>query len=115
MTNLKVGDKINIKKDEIKTTYETTFNDILSVLKTNKLSQKEKLKWCSTALEVLELWYKEEKLKSVRTAKKKLIPILQNLVEKGSIENMSLFFDYYKRTYCFCARRDFECFVDYYE
>ena len=115
MSNLKVGDKINIKKKEVKTSYETTFNDILSVLKTNKLSQIEKLKWCSTMLEVLEMWYKEEERKSVKTAKAKLIPTLQNLVEKGSIENMASFFDYYKKTYCFCARRDFECFVDYIE
>ena len=28
---------------------------------------------------------------------------------------MALFFECYKRTYCFCARRDFECFVDYIE
>ena len=96
MSNLKVGDKINIKKKEVKTSYETTFNDILSVLKTNKLSQIEKLKWCSTMLEVLEMWYKEEERKSVKTAKAKLIPTLQNLVEKGSIENMASFFDYYK-------------------
>lgn len=28
---------------------------------------------------------------------------------------MSLFFDYYRRVYSICARRDFECFVDYIE
>ena len=28
---------------------------------------------------------------------------------------MALFFDYYKKVYCFCAQRDFECFVDYIE
>lgn len=115
MSNLKVGDKITLQKKEKSTTLENTFNDILSALKTNKLNELEKIKWCNTALEVLELWYKEEELKSVNVAKKKLIPILQNLIEKGSIENMSSFFDYYKRTYCFCARRDFECFVDYIE
>lgn len=111
----KIGDKIEIKKEEKVSSLEDTFMDILSALKTNKLSQLEKLKWCSTALEVLEMWYRENELKSVRIAKEKLIPILQNLVEKGSIENMSSFFDFYKRTYCFCARRDFECFVDYIE
>lgn len=115
MSNLKVGDKINLQKKEKSTTLENTFNDILSALKTNKLNQLEKLKWCNTALEVLEMWFKEDELKSVTVAKKKLIPILQNLIEKGSLENMASFFDYYKRTYCFCAKRDFECFVDYIE
>lgn len=109
-----IGDKIEIKKEN-NNTFEKTFYDILLALKSNKLNQKEKLKWCSTALEVLEMWFKEEELKSVKIAKLKFIPILRNLVEKGSIENMSSFFDFYKRTYCFCARRDFECFVDYLE
>lgn len=117
MNKLKVGDKIeiNVKQEEKRSTLEETFTDILSALKTNKLNQQEKLKWCSTALEILEMWFREDELKSVKIAKNKLIPILQNLVEKGSIENMSSFFDFYKRTYCFCARRDFECFVDYIE
>ena len=56
MSNLKVGDKINLQKKEKSTTLENTFNDILSALKTNRLNQLEKLKWCNTALEVLEMW-----------------------------------------------------------
>lgn len=111
----KIGDKIEIKKEPENSITEKTFYDILSALKTNKLNQTEKIKWCSTALEVLEMWFKEDPLKAVKVAKAKLIPILRNLIEKGSIENMSSFFDFYKRTYCFCARRDFECFVDYIE
>ena len=116
MKEIKIGDKIDIKlPEEEKTTLEETFLDILSALKSNRLSQKEKIKWCSTSLEVLEMWFKENEMKSVRTAKHRLIPILRNLVEKGSVDHMASFFDYYKRAYCFCARRDFECFVDYIE
>ena len=115
MSNLKIGDKITIQKEKHEETLESTFNDILLALKTNKLDQSEKLKWCSTALEILELWFKEDELKSVSVAKRKLIPILEELVIKGSLEKMALFFDYYKKAYCFCARRDFECFVDYIE
>lgn len=111
---LKVGEKIDIKKEEKQTDMEQTFYDILAILK-SKMSQKEKLKWCSTLFEILEAWFKLDDLKSVRVAKYKLIPVMQKLVEKGSIENMSSFFDFYRRVYSFCARRDFECFVDYIE
>ena len=109
---LKIGQTIQLQKEEKQTSLEQTFNDILSILK-SKMSQSEKLKWCNSAFEVLESWYKQDELKSVRIAKQRFIPILQYLVEKGSIENMSSFFDYYKKGYCFCARRDFECFVDF--
>ena len=115
MNKIKIGDKIEIKKQEKTSSLEGTFVDILSALKSKKLSESEKKQWCSTALEVLELWFKDDELKSVKMAKTKLIPILQDLIEKGSIENMSSFFNFYKKTYCFCARRDFECFVDYIE
>ena len=115
MTKLKIGDKIEIKKEEKASKYESTFTDILVALKSSKLGQKEKLKWCSTALEILDMWFMEDELKSVRVAKKKLIPILESLVEKGSIVNMASFFELYKRTYCFCSKRDLECFIDYME
>lgn len=111
----KIGDKIAIKKEEKQTTLENTFNDILSALKTKKLGQQEKLKWCGSALSILESWFKEDELKSVNVAKHKLIPILEKLIEGSNIDNMALFFDYYKKVYCFCAQRDFECFVDYIE
>lgn len=112
--NYKIGQKIEIKKQEKKSTLEQTFNDIISVLK-SKLNEKEKLKWCDSALAILENLFKENELKSVQVAKQKLIPVLEKLVEGSKLENMPLFFDCYKRTYCFCARRDFECFVDYIE
>lgn len=112
--NYKIGDKIEFKKQEERSVLEPTFNDILLALK-SRLSQQEKLKWCDSALAILESWFKEDELKSVQVAKHKLIPILEKLVEGSNIENMALFFDYYKKTYCFCARRDFECFVDYIE
>ena len=110
---IKVGDRIEIKHRENE--LSETLDGICEALRSNKLSEKDKLEWCESALNVLELWYNQEDIKSVDFAKKKVIPIFYNLVGKGSIENMSLFFDYYKRLYCFCARRDFECFVDYME
>mgnify|MGYP004557129029 FL=1 len=110
---IKVGDKIQIKKQE--TTLESTFTDILSVLKSSKMREYDKLNWCNSALSTLEEMYKQDELGSVKVAKAKLIPILHKLIEGSKIENMALFFDYYKRAYCFCARRDFECFVDYIE
>ena len=64
----KIGDKIAIKKEEKQTTLENTFNDILSALKTKKLGQQEKLKWCGSALSILESWFKEDELKSVNVA-----------------------------------------------
>lgn len=112
MSNLKVGDKITIKKQE--TTLNETFNDILAILKSN-LNQQKKVEWANNALNILEQMYKENELESVKVAKTKLIPILEKLVEGSNLDNMALFFDCYKRTYCFCARRDFECFVDYME
>lgn len=111
--SLKIGDKIQIQKQE--TTLEQTFNDILSVLKSSKIRESDKLQWCNSALSILEEMYKKDELGSVKVAKHKLIPILLKLTEGSKIENMALFFDYYKKTYCFCARRDFECFVDYIE
>lgn len=110
---IKVGDKIQIKKQE--TSLESTFADILNVLKSSKMKEHDKLDWCNSALSILEEMYKQDELGSVKVAKTKLIPILHKLIEGSKIENMALFFDYYKRAYCFCARRDFECFVDYIE
>lgn len=110
---IKVGDKIQIKKQE--TTLESTFTDILNVLKSSKMKEHDKLDWCNSALSILEEMYKQDELGSVKVAKTKLIPILHKLIEGSKIENMALFFDYYKRAYCFCARRDFECFADYIE
>jgi predicted phage terminase large subunit-like protein len=110
---IKVGDKIQIRKQE--TTLEGTFTDILNVLKSPKMKEHDKLDWCNSALNILEEMYKQDELGSVKVAKTKLIPILHKLIEGSKIENMALFFDYYKRAYCFCARRDFECFVDYIE
>ena len=86
----KIGDKISIKKEEKQTTLEQTFMDILSILK-SKIKQDQKLQWCSTALEILENWYLEDELKSVKIAKNKLIPILEKLVEGSNIDNMASF------------------------
>ncbi len=110
---IRVGDKIQIKKQE--TTLESTFTDILNVLKSSRMKEHDKLEWCNSALSILEEMYKQDELGSVKVAKTKLIPILHKLIEGSNIENMALFFDYYKRAYCFCARRDFECFADYIE
>ena len=45
---IKVGDKIQIKKQE--TTLESTFTDILNVLKSSKMKEHDKLDWCNSAL-----------------------------------------------------------------
>lgn len=108
-----IGDKIELKKQEV--TLEQTFYDILSVLKSKKIKEKDKISWCESALNILEEIYKKNELLSVKQGKEKLIPALEKLVEDSSIENMSSFFTCYKKVYCFCARRDFECFVDYME
>lgn len=109
----KIGDTIQLKKQE--TILESTFNDILSVLRSPKMKETDKLQWCNSALSILEEMYKKDELGSVKVAKHKLIPILEKLVEGSKIENMALFFDCYKKAYCFCARRDFESFCDYIE
>lgn len=110
---IKIGDKIEIKKKP--TTLNSTFSDICEALRSDRLSENDKLEWCESAINVLEMWYNQEELESVGVAKKRLIPILHKLVSKGSINNMASFFDYYKRVYAICARRDLECFVDYME
>ena len=101
--NYKIGDRIELKKQEQQSTLEQTFNDIILVLK-SKLSQQEKLKWCESALAILNSWFKEDELKSVRLAKNKLIPVLEKLVEGSNLNNMALFFEYYKKTYCFVLK-----------
>ncbi|MEI3530087.1 MAG: phage terminase large subunit [Bacilli bacterium] len=114
--SLKIGEKIEIKKPQEKaTTMSQTFFDIVAVLKSNKVRETDKLQWCQSLLAILENYYKEDELKSVQNAKKYAIPVLHTLTEKSSVENMSNFFDYYKKLYCFCSRRDFECFIDYME
>ncbi len=111
----KVGDKIDFTPPKKENDSIHIFNDILTVLKSSKVSQKDKIKWCNHSLLVLEDIYKENELEAVKLGKTKLIPILEKLIEGSSLDNMALFFECYKRTYCFCARRDFECFVDYIE
>lgn len=113
---LKVGDKIQIKglpqKKEDKV--EQTFSDIIAILN-SKMAQKDKLIWCRDLFGVLENWYEEDKIKACKVAKRRLIPCLHKLVEKGSLDYMASFFEYYKQAYAFCGRRDFECFIDYME
>lgn len=113
--SLKVGDKIELQKNEEKTTISQTFFDIISVLKSNKVKEGDKLKWCSSLLGILDSYFKENDIESVKNAKKYAIPVLHTLTQKSNINNMSEFFEYYKKLYCFCAQRDFECFVDYME
>ena len=86
---IKVGDKIEIKKKE--STLKETFLGICEALRSDRLSEKDKLDWCESAINVLEMWYNQEELESVGVAKKRLIPILHNLVSKGSINSMASF------------------------
>ena len=114
--SIKVGDKIEIhKKEEQKTTISQTFFDIIAVLKSNKVNENDKLQWCSSLFGILDNYFKENDLEAVKNAKKYAIPVLHTLTEKSKIEYMSDFFNYYKKAYCFCAQRDFSCFVDYME
>lgn len=117
MKKIKIGDKIELKNIPNKKTetIKETFFDIVEILKSKKINEKDKLTWCSTMLSILETYFKEDEMESVVNAKKYLIPVLHNLVEKAKLENMPSFFEFYKKTYCFCARRDFECFIDYFE
>ena len=110
---IKIGDKIDIKKKE--NTLGETFSGICEALRSDRLSEEDKLEWSESALNILEMWYNQDEMAATKAAKKKLIPILYDLVDKGSLTNMASFFDYYKKVYCFCARRDFECFIDYME
>ena len=90
-----IGDKIEIKKE--KASLEQTFNDILLVLKAKKIKERDKISWCESALNILEEIYKENELLSVKLGKDELIPILEKLIEDSSIENMSSFFECYKK------------------
>ena len=110
---IKIGDKIELKPKQ--NTLKDTFLGVCEALRADRLSEKEKLEWSETALNVLEMWYNQDEMGAVKVAKQKLIPALYNLISKGSVENMASFFDYYRRVYSICARRDFECFVDYIE
>lgn len=114
----KKGDKIVInmpKQDKLINKYEETIKDLVDIVSSKKYSEAEKLECANMFLSVLDGWFNEDEHKSVQYAKKHLIPLLYNLVDKSSVDFMSDFFDIYKQLYCFCARRDFECFVDYME
>jgi len=110
---IKVGDHIEIKKPKLEA--EETFNDVLSALRSNKLKIADKLTWCESAINLLEMWYLKDELGACMACKNRLIPILHNLVEKSNINLMGDFFEYYRRSYAFAARRDFESFIDYME
>lgn len=114
----KKGDKIAInmpKQDKLTNKYEDTIKDLIDIMSSKKYNETEKLECANMLSVVLDGWFIENEHKSVQYAKKHLIPLLYNLVDKSSVDFMSEFFDVYKQLYCFCARRDFECFVDYME
>ena len=93
---------------------ESTFNDIINILKSG-LSYDDKLRWCESIFAVLEEWYKNDERESCLAVKRQLIPILTTIIEECSNDYMPSFFEYYRKSYAFAARRDFECFVDYME
>lgn len=111
-----IGDKIEIKKPKQDNKYETTLKDIIKVLKSNKgYEEVDKLEVANMALQTLELWFQDNSREACLHGKTKIIPVVEKLVEKSSVQLMGDFFNIYKRLYAFCARRDFECFVDYME
>lgn len=122
---MKVGDKVNIKGPmkvgsnvyDKENNYASMFSDIVAILKSN-MSDSEKLKWCSTAFDILESWYSSNETETrpaCLACKDKLIPVLQSLIETSTVELMSEFFEYYRKAFAFAARRDFESFVNYME
>ena len=114
----KKGDKIAInmpKQDKLTNKYEETIKELTNMLSSKKYNETEKLECANMLIPVLDGWFNDDEHKSTQYAKKHLIPLLYKLVDKSSIELMSDFFDVYKNLYCFCAKRDFECFVDYME
>ncbi len=110
----KIGDKIELKKpkQEKKEQYDEILRQATLILKNNKIDESEKVEVSHMLLDILENWFLEEERESCLYAKKKLIPILYELVNKSSLDYMSDFFDIYKLLYEFSARRDFECFID---
>ena len=111
----KVGDKIAIKKPKQVNKYEETLKDIIEILHSKNIEDLDKLETSKLALQVLEEWFTKEDRNACLYGKRKIIPILEKIIEKSSVNLINDFFDVYKRTYAFCARRDFECFVDYME
>lgn len=114
----KKGDKIAInmpKQDKLTNKYEDTIKELTNMLSSKKYNETEKLECANMLIPVLDGWFNDDEHKSTQYAKKQLIPLLYKLVDKSSIELMSDFFDVYKNLYCFCAKRNFECFVDYME
>lgn len=114
----KKGDKIAInmpKQDKSTNKYEDTIKDLINMMSSKKYNETEKLECANMLIPVLDGWFNDNEHQSTQYAKKHLIPLLYKLVDKSSVELMSDFFDVYKNLYCFCAKRDFECFVDYME
>ena len=111
-----IGEKIKLKKHE-ETENQNEFlvfcNEVIDTVKDK--DEAFKITWYSNLLALLEDWFIQDKHEAVKYAKSKLIPLLNTTIDKCSAENMSYFFDIYRKLYAFCARRDFECFVEYME
>ena len=118
----KVGEKINLKKEEFEAKQEAKkknefldfSNELVDTIKSSK-DWSFKLTWCENLLSVLENWYLEHDLEACRYSKAKVLPLLEQIIEKTDVEYMPDFFELYRRLYAFTARRDFECFVEYME
>lgn len=114
----KKGDIIKLKRpkqDKKENKSKKALEEIRKILNSKKYIESQKLDVANMILPLLEEWYCISEREACLYGKNKLIPLLQNCVEKSSIELMGDFFDIYKRLYAFCGRRDFESFVDYME
>lgn len=114
----KKGDKITInmpKQDNKINKHEDILKDLKEIISSKKYNESERVECANMLIPVLDGWFTEDEHKSTQYAKKHLIPLLYDSVDKSSVEFMSDFFTVYKQLYCFCAKRDFECFVDYME
>jgi len=112
-----IGERIKLKKKNEETKNQNEFlvfcNEVINTVRDK--DDAFKITWYGNLLALLEDWFIQNEHEAVDYAKTKLIPLLNITIDKCSAENMPYFFDIYRKLYAFCARRDFECFVEYME
>ena len=114
--SLKVGDKINIPKQEPEknSKYKETLTDIYNFLKKKK-DDNFRLEWIRQAVGIFDDYVEIDRVSAVDLLKNKYIPLLEKILEECKTSNMNDFFNYYKRLYAICGRKDLEHFIDYME
>lgn len=112
----KVGDKINLPKQEQSKTkkYEDTLEDIYNFLKKKK-EDTFRLDWLKQVIGIIDEYIEIDREKAVYYCKEKYIPLVEKILEDCNTSNMNDFFNCYKKLYAIAGRRDLECFIDYME